>query len=67
MIEDSDRWRSIASAPKDGRPVWTRGWDFGKPDTDRHYQWAYWDGSNWRAQGSRGSILNYLEQWMDLP
>ena len=47
-------WVSIDQAPKDGSPIWARGWDWGKPDTTRHYGWFYWeeptdDLTGWKA------------------
>ena len=58
-----DSWHPIDSAPTDGRPVWVRGWDWGKRDT-RHYCWAYWHEAEWRAAGADGATLQYLDEWM---
>ncbi len=58
-------WRPIDSAPKDGRPVWARGNNWGDPSKGRHCQWAYWDGADWIAAGVDGATLTYLIEWME--
>ena len=60
-------WQPINTAPIDGRPVWVRGWDWGKPDTTRHHTWAYWYGDRWTEANSERGELCYLTEWMPLP
>lgn len=58
-------WKPIDTAPMDGRPVWVRGWDWGKPDGSRHCCFAYWDGEKWReAASADSSILTHLTEWL---
>lgn len=56
-------WKSIETAPTDGRPVWTKGYNWGDESKGTHCQWAYWDGANWMSPGADGSTLLYLVQW----
>lgn len=65
MKEEISRWNPIDSAPKDQSPVWARGWDWGKPDTNRHYGWAFWNGEEWEwAKSEAGDLAKYLTEWM---
>lgn len=59
-------WRTIESAPKDGSPVWARGWDWGKPGTTRHVGWVYWNGDQWAwsSGSSEPSFATHLTDWM---
>ena len=60
----ADGWRPIDEAPRDGSPVWVRGWDYGKPDTQRHYGWVYWSGTEWNWEGpDSGNYATYLTDW----
>lgn len=56
-------WTPIDSAPTDGRPLWTRGLNYGKPNNGEHFGWAYWDGAKWAAPD--GSTLLYLTHYME--
>lgn len=57
-------WKDIKNAPKIiGDPLWVKGNDFGKPDGNVHYCWAYWDGTDWREQGNKCQILQYLTHY----
>lgn len=57
-------WQPIETAPKD-RPVWVRGWDWGKPDTTRHQGWAYWNGEQWQwTDSSETNIAVHLTDWL---
>jgi len=57
-------WRPIAEAPRDGRPLWVRGNNYGSPKKGRHFCWAHWDGTNWIASGVGGETLLYLTDYM---
>lgn len=61
-------WKSIESAPKDGRPVWVKGNDFGEEKARKHCLWAYWDVNSdvWREASVEASILLYLTHWMPI-
>lgn len=57
-------WQPIETAPKDGRPVWVRGQDWGKFGNARHFGWAFFDGDVWKwADAARGNAV-YLTEWM---
>jgi hypothetical protein len=58
-------WRDIVNAPKDGSPVWVRGWDWGKPDTGRHYGWAYYNEGVWTWERD-GSAATHLTDYMPM-
>ena len=64
-----DRWQPIATAPKDGRPVWVRGNDWGEDAGPNHYGWAYFDSGKWMwpAPVAEGGEATYLTHWMPLP
>jgi hypothetical protein len=64
-------WKPIVTAPKDGRVLWTRGWDWGKPNTKHHHELAFWHEGEWKSavgnpDGDRSTFL-YLVEWMELP
>lgn len=61
------QWAPIDQAPKDGSPIWGRGWDWGKADTTRHYGWYFWqepedDLPGWRC--TDGTCAAYLTDFM---
>lgn len=58
-------WLPISEAPKDGRPIWTRGNDYGIEANGQHFGWAFWDGEKWVADGIDGAILLYLTHYME--
>jgi len=60
-------WLPIETAPKDGRPVWVRGKNFGEIGRGLHYCWAYFDGVKWYEPGFESSMLQYLTHWMPIP
>lgn len=60
-------WKPISEAPKDGRPLWVRGWDWGKPDTSRHYGWAFWNGAEWIWAGADGGSATHLTDYAPEP
>ena len=60
-------WQPIETAPKDGRPVWVRGNDWGEDAGPNHYGWAYFDSGKWMwpapvAEG--GGEATYLTHWL---
>lgn len=57
-------WKPIDTAPRDGRPIWVRGWNWGNESQGRHYSWAYWNGTDWQAAGAEASHLKYLTDWL---
>lgn len=63
-MSDNSEWQTIESAPRDGRPVWVTGWNFGKVDGERHYCWAYWHGDQWNSADAEPSHLQHLTHWM---
>ena len=62
-------WQPIETAPKDGRPVWVRGNDWGEDAGPNHYGWAYFDSGKWMwpAPVAEGGEAAYLTHWMPLP
>ena len=56
-------WQPIETAPKDGRPVWVRGYNYGKQECGEHRCWAWWNGSNWMGSVVGGQTLLYLVEW----
>ncbi len=59
-------WQPIETAPKDGRPVWARGYDYGDKSQGEHRRWAWWNGRYWQ-DASDDSILTHLTEWMENP
>lgn len=59
-------WQDIETAPKDGRPIWATGWDYGRVDGGRHYTWAYYHGEEWKEAGHDSSTLQHLTHWAKL-
>ena len=61
-----DRWQPIETAPKDGRPVWVRGNDWGEDAGPNHYGWAYFDSGKWMwpAPVAEGGEAAYLTHWL---
>jgi hypothetical protein len=58
-------WKPITKAPMDGRPIWTRGNNYGDESKGQHFGWAFWDGMKWVADGVDGAILLYLTHYME--
>ena len=59
-------WQPIETAPKDGRPVWVRGNNWGDETRGRHCCWAWFDGIDWLSAScdSDGpSTLLHLTDW----
>lgn len=57
----------MATAPKDGRPVWARGNNFNDPAQGQHSAWVYWNGVAWQGPmfgGVDGDTFLYLTEWM---
>ena len=59
-------WQPIETAPKDGRPVWVRGNDWGEDAGPNHYGWAYFDSGKWMwpAPVAEGGEATYLTHWL---
>ena len=59
-------WKPIDTAPKDGRPVWVRGHNWGDPEKGQYRCWAYWIGGAWLEATASGtpSTLLYLVEWL---
>ncbi len=56
-------WKDIKNAPKViGHPLWVRGSNFGELSKG----WAYWDGANWRGQGTEENKLEYLTHYLEI-
>ncbi|ANL49429.1 hypothetical protein AMC87_PB00105 (plasmid) [Rhizobium phaseoli] len=75
-MDDPDRWRQMASAPKDGSRILVtiRASEQGPAEVDLAY-WSHGDqfaGEGWRASDSSpGHIIEYAEPelkcWMPMP
>lgn len=37
------KWQPLENAPKDGSPVWARGFEFGNKDSGVIAGWIYWN------------------------
>lgn len=62
-------WKTIETAPKDGSPIWARGYDYGEKKNAMHYCWAWFDGKSWRASTMTPegqAVLSYLVEWVSL-
>lgn len=59
-------WKPIETAPKDGSPVWVKGYNYGNKSKGEHRHFAWWDGENWIEAASE-SELSYIVEWMPLP
>ena len=62
-------WASMQLAPRDGRPIWAKGFNFGDTSGSRgtHCTWAYWDGTAWKEAGSASQVrLEHLFEYMPL-
>lgn len=61
-------WQPIETAPRDGSPVWVKGYNYGNPNSGEHRTWAWWDGNGWVDAFAIGesSVLTYLVEWMPL-
>lgn len=59
-------WKPITGAPRDGRPIWARGWNFGKQDKGSHYGWVYFDEAeqNWMWAGGE-SLATHLTDYLE--
>lgn len=60
-------WQPMSSAPKDGSPVWARGWDWGKPNTTRHSGWVFWNDGNWCWAGDETNHATHLTDYLPTP
>ena len=60
------KWRKIETAPKDGTPIWVRGFDFGNPKGQKHYGWVHWDGERWLWAGCTDGIASHITHWLPL-
>lgn len=58
-------WQSIETAPKDGRPVWARGYNRGNRSAGMHTGFVYWDGEEWMWGGHlSGNHAIYVHEWL---
>lgn len=61
------KWQHIDTAPKDGRPVWARGFNHGNPSAGVHAGYVYWDEElQWVWSGCQsGNRAVYVREWLD--
>jgi hypothetical protein len=63
-------WESLDTAPRDGQPVWARGYDWGKRGNPMHYGWVYFsDGWQWAGSSPRpdDSSASFVIEWLPRP
>ena len=53
-------WQPIETAPKDGRPIWVKGNNYGRVDGGAHYGWAFYLDEEWRGPSGAGEMETYL-------
>jgi len=41
------KWEPLDTAPKDGRPVWVKGYNYNDPTKGIHCTWAWFNGEGW--------------------
>jgi hypothetical protein len=60
-------WKPIDTAPKDARPVWVRGHDYGDSERDLHYGWAHFHPKKerWLWADSTPVEALYIAEWLD--
>lgn len=66
LIEEYERqkendWMSMSTAPR-GVVILARGWDFGVPDSNRHYSMVIGEGGVWKGVGNETTWV-YLTDW----
>lgn len=66
-LKAAQTWQTIETAPRDGRPVWVRGNNYGDKSKGVHACWAWFDTDDWRSvdfSENGQSKLMYLTDWM---
>jgi hypothetical protein len=57
-------WQPIETAPRDGRPVWVKGWNWGDKTKGIHCCWAWFDGNHWAESGVEDARMEFLFEWL---
>jgi len=59
------QWQPIETAPKDGSPVWVKGYNFGDAENGEHRCWAWWNGNYWcDAVACDPTMMTHLTHWL---
>lgn len=61
-------WKPIGEAPRDGSPVFVRGYNYGDPNKGQHFYWCRWSDKydEWTKLGveDNATLLKHLTHYL---